>query len=83
MKSKESATEKPNQKFKVIIAWSRTFKRYDLLKLKLNRILANVVDEIVIISGTAKGADKLGEKYANEMGYEIMLFPADWDKTHD
>lgn len=36
--------------------------------------------EIEIVSGTANGADKLGEKYANEKGYLLKKFPADWDK---
>ncbi len=33
---------------------------------------------IVIVSGTARGADRLGERYARERGYEIRQFPADW-----
>ena len=33
-----------------------------------------------VISGTAHGADKYGEKYAKENGIEIIRFPADWDQ---
>lgn len=40
-------------------------------------------EEIVIVSGKAKGADSLGEKYAKEKGYEILEFPADWENTYD
>lgn len=36
--------------------------------------------DIEIVSGTANGADKLGEKYAEEHGYTVKQFPADWDK---
>ena len=36
--------------------------------------------EIEIVSGTANGADKLGEKYANDNGYPIKQFSANWDK---
>lgn len=35
--------------------------------------------EIEIVSGCANGADKLGERYANERGYAIKRFPADWE----
>lgn len=34
-----------------------------------------------VISGTAHGADELGERWAEERGLEIRRFPADW-KTH-
>lgn len=33
-----------------------------------------------IVSGKAKGGDRLGENYANAYGYKIKEFPADWDK---
>ena len=32
-----------------------------------------------IISGGARGADTLGERFANEMGLEIFRFIPDWD----
>ena len=66
--------------FKVIIAGGRDFSDYDLLKVKMNRILSNITDEIVVISGTARGADSLGEKYATEMGYKLEQYPANWNK---
>lgn len=64
---------------KVIIAGSRTFNDYNLLKKYCNKYLQNQT-EIEIVSGTANGADKLGEQYANEFGYKITQFPAKWDK---
>lgn len=69
--------------FKVIIAGSREFDNYDMLKEKCDKILSRKVnegEEIVIVSGTAKGADTLGEKYAEERGYKIERYPANWDK---
>ena len=65
---------------KLIIAGSRSFSDYSLLKEKLNYFLKNVQTQVEIVSGTAKGADKLGEQYAKEMGYAIKQFPADWDR---
>lgn len=35
---------------------------------------------VTFISGKAKGADSLGEKYAKEWGAKVLEFPADWDK---
>jgi hypothetical protein len=37
-------------------------------------------EKVVIISGGAKGADSLGERYAQERGLEVKVFRADWDK---
>ena len=62
---------------KVIIAGGRDFKDYDLLCRKADYYLSRQ-DEIEIVSGCAKGADKLGERYADERGYGIRRFPADW-----
>ena len=64
--------------FKVIIAGGREFNDYELLKRKLDELLINKTD-IVIVSGTAKGADKLGERYAVEKGHTISSHPADWE----
>jgi hypothetical protein len=64
---------------KVIIAGGRDFNDYDKLKIACDFTLKNQ-DYVIIISGTANGADKLGEKYANDNGHPIKQFPADWDK---
>ena len=37
-------------------------------------------DEIIIISGTAPGADRMGEVYANEFHHQCERYPADWDR---
>ena len=70
--------------FNVIICGSREYENYELLKEKCNTILSRkLIDpdiKVVIISGCAKGADSLGEKYASEIGLEILKYPADWDK---
>lgn len=67
---------------KVIIAGGRDFENYKLLKLKMDYYLKNVKEEIIIISGKAKGADTLGEKYAREKGYKVLSFPAKWDDIY-
>jgi len=32
-----------------------------------------------VISGKARGADKMGEKWAKKRGIPVLPFPADWD----
>jgi hypothetical protein len=38
------------------------------------------IDEVEIVSGNAKGADRMGEYYASQRGYKKVLFPAKWDE---
>lgn len=64
--------------FKLIVAGSRDFNNYQFLREKLDHLLQNVKEDIEIVSGRAKGADMFGEAYANERGYKIAKFPADW-----
>lgn len=64
---------------KVIIAGGRDFDDFNLLCEKCDHILSQQTD-IEIVSGTANGADKLGEKYAIQKGHTIKQFPADWEK---
>lgn len=66
--------------FRVIIAGTRTFTDYDLLCRTTDALLANVTDDIEIVSGHACGADMLGEKYAKERGYALKVFPTNWDE---
>ena len=65
---------------KVIIAGGRDFDDYKRLCSYCDYLLQNK-DDVEIVSGTAKGADKLGEKYAKERDFSIKRFPADWG-TH-
>ncbi len=70
---------------KVIIAGSRNFNNYKLLKKKMDFFLKNKIDKnkpsfnIEIVSGTARGADTLGETYAKDKGYALTKVPAHWD----
>jgi len=67
----------------VIIAGSREFNNYELLKDVCDKALESKVAagyKIVIVSGHADGADSLGERYAQEMGYELKIYEAEWKK---
>lgn len=66
---------------KLIIAGSRDYDNYPEFEKRLNVILRNIdKKEILIISGNARGPDKMGERYANENGIECLVMKADWDK---
>lgn len=64
---------------KIIIAGGRDFKDYKHLCRICDDTLSQF-ENVSIVSGTAKGADTLGERYAKENGYKVERFPADWDK---
>jgi hypothetical protein len=63
----------------IIIAGSRSFDDYDKLVICLDNLLAKYSD-ITIICGLAKGADLLGKKYAEQKGYGIKEYPANWNR---
>ncbi len=71
-----------NNHLKLIVAGSRGFNDYKLLSKKLDYFLMYVddFDTVTIISGTANGADRLGERYAKEKGYELIKMPANWNE---
>jgi len=66
--------------FKVIIAGGRHFSDYEFMKQTCDKVLQDLEETIEIVSGAARGADKLGEKYAKEKGHQIHRFVAQWDK---
>jgi len=63
---------------KVIIAGSRSFDSYEFLRQSCDSIL-HCYDSVEVVSGTAKGADKLGEYYAESREFAIKRFPANWN----
>lgn len=66
--------------FRVVIAGGRKFSDYKLLCRSLDSVLREVVKtkEIRIVSGKAKGADSLGERYAKARGYKVEEYKANW-----
>ncbi|MBQ7670749.1 MAG: DUF2493 domain-containing protein [Clostridia bacterium] len=70
-------------KYRIIIAGSRSFNDFDLLKKVLDDYLKNAAGtakEFEIIGGGAMGADTLGEKYAHIKGIPFRLFLPDWKR---
>jgi len=62
-------------KMKVAVIGSRAFNDYELLKSKL---LEHINEIECILSGGAKGADSLAEKFAQEYKIPTKIFLPDW-----
>jgi len=66
---------------RIAVIGGRKFDDYD----SMESVLSSFIDihkekDICIVSGGARGADSLAEKYAGENGIKFELYPADWDR---
>lgn len=67
---------------RIIVAGSRDFSDYSLLERRLDWYLQHLDSaNIEIVSGGARGADTLGERYAIERGLQLRRFPALWEQN--
>lgn len=64
---------------RVLVCGGRNYIKWHRVLVVLGEIHAHRRIGLVI-SGHAKGADKLGENWAKINKVECMVFPADWDK---
>ena len=67
--------------YKIVIGGCRDFSDYRLLCDYVDLCLARLKQQgdICIISGGCHGTDALGERYAQERGYAVKVYPADWE----
>lgn len=63
---------------RVIIAGSRMFSDYEKMKRLVVSFVSKFEDDVEVVSGGCRGADKLGEQLAEEFGWSVKQFPADW-----
>ncbi|MBQ7606414.1 MAG: DUF2493 domain-containing protein [Desulfovibrionaceae bacterium] len=68
-------------KLNICIAGSHSFENYVILSNIVNEI-ASGLDKFALtfISGNARGADSLDERYAKEHGFDLEIYPANWKK---
>jgi hypothetical protein len=66
--------------YRVIIAGSRSFSNYELLREHCLFMFQEKMrtHRVIIVSGHAHGADTLGERFAKEQGLTVELHPAKW-----
>ena len=67
---------------RIVVAGCRDYDNYEEAKKYIDLCIESIRKEknIIIVSGGATGADTLGERYAEENGFEIEKHPADWKK---
>ena len=71
---------------RVIIAGSRDFNDYEVLRGEVDMFVEQLRDRkdildddsVIVVSGGARGADKLGERYAKERGYHCEIYVPNW-----
>lgn len=74
-----------SKKVRIIVAGSRKFNNYEFLCGRIDRILTEILsnetkkEDVTFISGCAIGVDLYGERYANDHGYNLVRFPAEWN----
>ncbi len=66
--------------YKVRICGSRHFYDYEMLKEKCLFYLQDKLPDVIIYSGGGNGADKLGERFAREMGLKLIIYAPDWEQ---
>jgi len=71
----------PRKNLKIAIVGSRHFHDYQTMKEFMDACLAKWnCQKCTVVSGGATGADSLAERWAEERGFDIKVFVADWDK---
>lgn len=67
---------------RVVVAGCRYYQDYEAAKTYLEMCIQNIRQTytLIFLSGGCKGADMLGERYANENGFRIERYPANWKK---
>lgn len=67
---------------RIVVAGCRDYEDYDGAKAYIEMCIKQIREKytLIFLSGGCKGADMLGERYANENGFRIERYPADWQK---
>ena len=62
---------------KILVCGDRNWSDYEKIKHRLSLFLTH---EVTVIHGAARGADTLAGKAARELGFEVVVVPAQWKK---
>lgn len=70
------------KKNRLIIAGSRHFSDYGLLSRQVTQLIldCDFNEDVEIVSGGARGADALGERYAKKHSLPLIRCEAEWKK---
>ena len=65
---------------RIIVAGSRSFTDYEKGSEELIGLISRYQKaDIEIVCGEARGADRIGKRFAQEYGIEVKSFPARWE----
>lgn len=67
---------------RILVAGCRFYENYKQAEVYIDFCLQNIKKEnsFIFVSGACRGADRLGELYAQKHGYAIERYPADWER---
>ena len=65
---------------RIIIAGGRDFDDWNLMVHRMGKMLMHFKQAPEIVSGTAQGADRMGERWAETQGLRVVRYPADWQR---
>lgn len=67
---------------RIIIAGGRDFNEPSYLRECMTGVArgGDIQNPMVVISGGARGADKMGENWGRDRNVIVRVYPADWDK---
>ena len=65
---------------RIVIAGCRDFDNYDIAKICIEHAIFRIRSEyrLIFFSGGCRGADRMGERFARENGFEVRYFFANW-----
>lgn len=66
-------------KYKVVVTGSRDWNDWAAIEEQLRRV-QGLAEQVVIIHGGARGADKMCQYKARQLGLEVLEVPAEWDR---
>lgn len=68
---------------KILFELNKNYPQYNILFIDKEKKLFKInPSSLEIISGTANGADTLGEKFAHKFKLPLKRFPADWNNLN-
>lgn len=67
---------------RILVAGCRFYENYQEAEAYIDFCLQNInkAAALIFVSGGCCGADRLGERYAENHGYAIERYPADWER---
>lgn len=65
---------------RTIIAGSRGITSFGTVEAAFFDALTHGINPTIILSGTARGVDQLGERFAAEFDLPVERYPAEWDR---